>query len=68
MEGSIMAIRLISATIVTTISGVLVDKLGRRWMLFALAASFFIGAMLTAFAWSVYMLPFIRFITGVVVW
>jgi MFS family permease len=65
MEGSIMAIGLVSAMIVTVISGVLVDRLGRRWMLLASAASFVIGAVLTNFVWDVYMLLFSRFIMGI---
>ncbi|KAL6649134.1 hypothetical protein ACP70R_013358 [Stipagrostis hirtigluma subsp. patula] len=64
MQGSILAVGFVSAIIVTTFSDVLADKFGRWWMLFSSSASFFVSAVLMPLIFNVYMLLFMRAITG----
>ncbi|TVU48526.1 hypothetical protein EJB05_08164 [Eragrostis curvula] len=64
IQGFVMAIGLIGAMIITTFSGFLADKLGRRKMLIASAMSYFVGSILTLLTWSTSMLLFTRLMSG----
>ncbi|ONK57232.1 uncharacterized protein A4U43_C10F17960 [Asparagus officinalis] len=64
IEGLIVAMSLIGATIVTTFSGPSSDYLGRRPMLIISSVLYFIGSMLMLWAPNVYMLLLARLIDG----
>ncbi|KAL6645264.1 hypothetical protein ACP70R_016872 [Stipagrostis hirtigluma subsp. patula] len=64
MQGAILVIGFVSAITVTIFSDVLADRFGRWWMLFSSAVSFFVSAVFMPLILNVYMLLFMRAITG----
>ncbi|XP_077219835.1 monosaccharide-sensing protein 2-like isoform X2 [Tasmannia lanceolata] len=64
VEGLIVAMSLIGATIITTCSGPISDWLGRRPMLIISSVLYFLGALVMLWSPNVYVLLFARLIDG----
>ena len=64
IEGLIIAMSLIGATFITTFSGPVSDRLGRRLMLVTSSILFFLGALVTLWAPNVYILLLARLLDG----
>ncbi|KAG2539680.1 hypothetical protein PVAP13_9NG491900 [Panicum virgatum] len=64
IEGLIVAMSLIGATVVTTFSGAVADSIGRRPMLIASAVLYFVSGLVMLWAPSVYVLLLARLIDG----
>ncbi|ONK71044.1 uncharacterized protein A4U43_C04F4130 [Asparagus officinalis] len=64
IEGLIVAMSLIGATIITTFSGPVSDWLGRRPMLIISSVLYFLGGLMMLWAPNVYMLLIARLIDG----
>lgn len=64
LEGLIVAMSLIGATIITTFSGPVSDWVGRRPMLIISSVLYFVGGLLMLWAPNVYMLLLARLIDG----
>uniref|UniRef100_A0A0E0F0G0 Major facilitator superfamily (MFS) profile domain-containing protein n=1 Tax=Oryza meridionalis TaxID=40149 RepID=A0A0E0F0G0_9ORYZ len=64
IEGLIVAMSLIGATIITTFSGAVADSFGRRPMLIASAVLYFVSGLVMLWAPNVYVLLLARLIDG----
>ena len=64
IEGLIVAMSLIGATVITTFSGAVADSVGRRPMLIASAVLYFVSGLVMLWAPSVYVLLLARLIDG----
>lgn len=64
MEGLIVAMSLIGATVVTTCSGALSDLLGRRPMLIISSLFYFLSSLVMFWSPNVYILLFARLLDG----
>ncbi|KAF8727961.1 hypothetical protein HU200_018533 [Digitaria exilis] len=64
IEGLIVAMSLIGATVVTTFSGAVADSIGRRPMLIASAVLYFVSGLVMLWAPNVYILLLARLIDG----
>ncbi|KAL8172178.1 hypothetical protein V2J09_023982 [Rumex salicifolius] len=64
MEGLVVAMSLIGATVVTTCSGAVSDMVGRRPMLIASSLLYFVSALIMLWSPNVYVLLIARFIDG----
>ncbi|XP_015697381.1 monosaccharide-sensing protein 2-like [Oryza brachyantha] len=64
IEGLIVAMSLIGATVVTSFCGVVADSVGRRPMLIASAVLYFVSGLVMLWAPSVYVLLLARLIDG----
>ncbi|KHN46863.1 Monosaccharide-sensing protein 2 [Glycine soja] len=64
IEGLIVAMSLIGATVVTTCSGPLSDLLGRRPMLIISSILYFVGSLVMLWSPNVYILLFARLLDG----
>lgn len=64
IEGLIVAMSLIGATVITTFSGAVADYVGRRPMLIASAVLYFVSGLVMLWAPSVYVLLLARLIDG----
>ena len=64
MEGLIVAMSLIGATVITTFSGSVADWLGRRPMLVISSALYFLGGLVMLWAPNVYVLLLGRLLDG----
>ncbi|KAM0945196.1 putative major facilitator, sugar transporter, major facilitator superfamily [Dioscorea sansibarensis] len=64
MEGLIVAMSLIGATIITTFSGAVSDSIGRRPMLIISSVLYFISGLIMFWSPSVYVLLLARLIDG----
>ncbi|KAK1296773.1 Monosaccharide-sensing protein 2 [Acorus calamus] len=64
MEGLIVAMSLIGATIITTFSGAVSDRVGRRPMLIASSILYFISGLVMIWSPNVYILLLARLIDG----
>lgn len=64
MEGLIVAMSLIGATLVTTCSGAISDYWGRRPMLIISSAFYFLGSLVMLWTPNVYVLLLGRFLDG----
>ncbi|KAL2928387.1 Monosaccharide-sensing protein 2 [Bienertia sinuspersici] len=64
MEGLIVATSLIGATLVTTCSGPIADRVGRRPMMITSSVCFFVSALIMLWSPNVYVLLFGRLLDG----
>ncbi|KAF6154278.1 hypothetical protein GIB67_026734 [Kingdonia uniflora] len=64
MEGLIVAMSLIGATVITTISGPISDWLGRRPMLIMSSVLYFVGGLVMLWSPNVYILLLARLLDG----
>ncbi|XP_074275566.1 monosaccharide-sensing protein 2-like [Silene latifolia] len=64
LEGLIVAMSLIGATVVTTCSGPVADSLGRRPMMIISSICYFVGAVMMLWSPNVYILLVARLIDG----
>lgn len=64
VEGLVVAMSLIGATLVTTCSGAISDMIGRRPMLIASSLLYFISGLIMLWSPNVYVLLFARLIDG----
>ncbi|KAF5180125.1 Monosaccharide-sensing protein [Thalictrum thalictroides] len=64
MEGLIVAMSLIGATLITTCSGQLSDSLGRRPMMIISSCLYFVSGLVMLWAPNVYVLLFARLLDG----
>ncbi|KAL2895226.1 Monosaccharide-sensing protein 2 [Bienertia sinuspersici] len=64
MEGLVVAMSLIGATVITTCSGAISDAVGRRPMLILSASLYFIGSLVMLWSPNVYILLLARLLDG----
>jgi len=64
VEGLVVAMSLIGATVITTCSGAISDAVGRRPMLILSAALYFVGSLVMLWSPNVYILLLARLLDG----